>query len=134
MVSVSCTLPFPGPAYLLCRIHPANCSPVVQDSTSTEKHSSVGRAVRIKSERLWGSPCREGAAVPKGVPKAGQGRREGAQEESGGRTGSTMGLGRPGPEVGITIESEDVQHHAAPPPSGRPLELGWRVGTCGPRG
>lgn len=36
MVSAGPTPPISGPPYLLCSIHPASCSPVVQDSTSAE--------------------------------------------------------------------------------------------------
>lgn len=44
------------------------------------------------------------------------------------------GPGEDREEAGITGEGEDIQHHAALPPSGRPLELGGWVGPLGPRG
>jgi hypothetical protein len=72
---------------------------------------------------------------PEGFQNQGRGRA-GLQSR---KTEAGRGLGRQdwhhcGPreaspqEVAITVEGEDIQCHAAPPPSGLPLELGWGVG------
>lgn len=89
---------------------------------------------RVRDRRVH--PDRKGLLSPCGLQK--QDRRKirvtGAEAGSGCPRARGQGSGRPGQEAGITIESEDVQRHPAPPPSGRPLQLGGRMGPYGPRG
>lgn len=132
MLSAGCDLPSQAPR--TCSAESAR-----QTAPPLSRTPPLWRSTRLWDEG-WGPrvrdggvhPGRTGLLSPRG-PKSRTGGRAGCWGEAGrrsrgreGQAGSTAG--------GITIESEDVQHHAASAPSGRPLELSGGVGTCGLRG